>query len=89
MYDICSMLTKKQKNLLIFINKKIRSSGVSPSYEEMKNLFNALTKHSECKHFENLDELYLDLKENIKNNDVVLFKASRAMHLEKIIRKFC
>ena len=36
MYIICSMLTKKQKTLLIFINKKIRSSGVSPSYEEMK-----------------------------------------------------
>ena len=30
------MLTKKQKNLLLFINKKLRSSGVSPSYEEMK-----------------------------------------------------
>ncbi len=30
------MLTKKQKTLLIFINKKIRSSGISPSYEEMK-----------------------------------------------------
>ena len=30
------MLTKKQRNLLIFINKKIRSTGVSPSYEEMK-----------------------------------------------------
>ncbi len=37
MYIICSMLTKKQKTLLIFINKKIRSSGISPSYEEMKN----------------------------------------------------
>ena len=37
MYDICSMLTPKQKNLLLFINKKIRSSGISPSYEEMKN----------------------------------------------------
>ena len=34
------MLTKKQKNLLIFINKKIRSSGISPSYEEMKNSLN-------------------------------------------------
>ena len=31
------MLTKKQKNLLMFINKKLRSSGVSPSYEEMKH----------------------------------------------------
>ena len=37
MYIICSMLTKKQKTLLIFINRKIRNSGVSPSYEEMKN----------------------------------------------------
>ena len=36
MYLICSMLTKKQKNLLLFINKKLRSTGVSPSYEEMK-----------------------------------------------------
>ena len=44
MYDICSMLTKKQKNLLIYINKKIRSSGVSPSYEEMKNALNLKSK---------------------------------------------
>jgi repressor LexA len=44
MYDICSMLTKKQRNLLIFINKKIRSSGVSPSYEEMKNALNLKSK---------------------------------------------
>ena len=44
MYGICSMLTKKQKNLLIFINKKIRSSGISPSYEEMKNSLNLKSK---------------------------------------------
>ena len=44
MYDVCSMLTKKQKNLLIFINKKIRSTGVSPSYEEMKNSLNLKSK---------------------------------------------
>ena len=44
MYIICSMLTKKQKNLLLFINKKIRSSGVSPSYEEMKNSLNLKSK---------------------------------------------
>ena len=44
MYDICSMLTKKQKNLLLFINKKIRSTGVSPSYEEMKNALNLKSK---------------------------------------------
>ena len=38
------MLTKKQKNLLVYINKKIRSSGVSPSYEEMKNSLNLKSK---------------------------------------------
>ena len=44
MYNICSMLTKKQKNLLLFINKKIRSTGVSPSYEEMKNALSLKSK---------------------------------------------
>ena len=44
MYDICSMLTKKQKNLLLFINKKLRSTGVSPSYEEMKQSLNLKSK---------------------------------------------
>ena len=44
MYLICSMLTKKQKNLLLFINKRLRSSGVSPSYEEMKHSLNLKSK---------------------------------------------
>ena len=44
MYDLCSMLTKKQKNLLLFINKKIRTAGISPSYEEMKNALNLKSK---------------------------------------------
>ena len=38
------MLTKKQKNLLLFINRKLRSSGVSPSYEEMKHSLNLKSK---------------------------------------------
>ena len=38
------MLTKKQKNLLLYINKKIRSTGVSPSYEEMKNSLSLKSK---------------------------------------------
>jgi len=38
------MLTKKQKNLLLYINNKIRSTGVSPSYEEMKNSLNLKSK---------------------------------------------
>jgi len=44
MYLICSMLTKKQKNLLLFINKKLRSTGVSPSYEEMKDSLSLKSK---------------------------------------------
>jgi len=38
------MLTKKQRNLLIYINKKIRSTGISPSYEEMKLSLNLKSK---------------------------------------------
>ena len=38
------MLTKKQKNLLLFINKKLRTSGISPSYEEMKESLNLKSK---------------------------------------------
>ena len=38
------MLTKKQKNLLLFINKRLRSTGVSPSYEEMKESLNLKSK---------------------------------------------
>jgi len=38
------MLTKKQKNLLLYINNKIRSTGVSPSYEEMKVSLNLKSK---------------------------------------------
>ena len=38
------MLTKKQKNLLLFINKKLRASGVSPSYEEMKESLSLKSK---------------------------------------------
>ena len=38
------MLTKKQKNLLLYINKNLSSSGVSPSYEEMKKSLNLKSK---------------------------------------------
>ena len=38
------MLTKKQKNLLLFINKKLRATGISPSYEEMKESLNLRSK---------------------------------------------
>jgi len=38
------MLTKKQKNLLLFINKTLRATGVSPSYEEMKDSLNLKSK---------------------------------------------
>ena len=37
------MLTKTKK-LINIINKKIRSSGISPSYEEMKNSLNLKSK---------------------------------------------
>ena len=38
------MLTKKQKNLLIYINEKLKSDGVSPSYDEMRVSLNLKSK---------------------------------------------
>jgi repressor LexA len=38
------MLTKKQKNLLIFINEKLKRTGVSPSYDEMRLSLNLKSK---------------------------------------------
>jgi repressor LexA len=31
------MLTKKQYQLLMYIDKKLRESGISPSFDEMKD----------------------------------------------------
>ena len=44
MFRFCSMLTKKQKNLLIYINEKLKSDGVSPSYYEMRISLNVKSK---------------------------------------------
>ena len=38
------MLTKKQKNLLIFINEKLKRTGISPSYDEMRMSLNLRSK---------------------------------------------
>ena len=44
MFRFCSMLTKKQKNLLIYINEKLKSDGVSPSYDEIRISLNLKSK---------------------------------------------
>lgn len=38
------MLTKKQQELLIFIDDRLKSDGVSPSFEEMKEALNLKSK---------------------------------------------
>lgn len=38
------MLTKKQQELLIFIDKRLKSGGVSPSYDEMKDALGLASK---------------------------------------------
>ncbi|MEM9667682.1 MAG: transcriptional repressor LexA [Pseudomonadota bacterium] len=38
------MLTKKQKELLIFIHQRIKETGVSPSFDEMKDALNLASK---------------------------------------------
>lgn len=38
------MLTRKQRELLVFINQRIESDGVSPSFDEMKEALNLKSK---------------------------------------------
>jgi len=38
------MLTKKQHDLLLFINQRITESGVSPSFDEMKEALHLRSK---------------------------------------------
>src|SRR5207253_4943840 len=38
------MLTKKQHELLMFIHERIKESGVSPSFDEMKEALNLASK---------------------------------------------
>ena len=79
------------KQFHLQIKKILKDNTISNVYtigKEMKKLFNVLPKSLESKHSENLSELYLDLKKNTKNNDAILFKGSRAMQLDKIVKKF-
>ena len=38
------MLTKKQFELLLFINERLKETGVSPSFDEMKEALNLKSK---------------------------------------------
>jgi len=38
------MLTQKQKDLLLLIDKKIKTEGVPPSYDEMKDALGLASK---------------------------------------------
>jgi repressor LexA len=38
------MLTKKQRELLVFINQRLRATGISPSFDEMKDALNLKSK---------------------------------------------
>ena len=38
------MLTKKQKELFVYLNNYISSNDISPSFEEMKNAVNLKSK---------------------------------------------
>jgi repressor LexA len=38
------MLTRKQRELLVFINQRLRATGISPSFDEMKDALNLKSK---------------------------------------------
>ena len=82
------MLTKKQKNLLLFINKKLRSSGVSPSYEEMKQSLNLKSKSGTYnRYFKSNDELIQNTQQRISNQEKILKKQTEQYLLSFIENK--
>ena len=87
MYEL-GKFSKKYHLQMQHILKQNKITNVYTIGKEMKNLFSALPSSVECNHSENLDELFLNLKDNIKKNDIILFKASRAIQLDKVIKKF-
>ena len=54
----------------------------------MKKLYDNLPTSQSKVHSKTINELFLKIKENLKNNDVILIKGSRSLGLEKIIKKF-
>ena len=70
----------------LWINNKIYKDNTNG--KEMKNLHSSLPKLIKGKQAKNLEELHLNLEELIETNDVILFKGSRAMNLDKVIDKF-
>ncbi len=84
-------LGKFSKKLHLSFKKILKDNKISSVYtigDKMKILFMNLPKEMQTKHSKNLDELYLNLKENINNNDIILFKGSRAIKLDQLINKF-
>jgi len=84
-------LGKFSKKSHLNFKKKIEDNKIFKVYTigtEMKNLHNALSNSIDKFHADSLNELYSDLKTTINSNDVILFKGSRTMQLDKIINKF-
>ena len=44
MFRETAMLTKKQHELLMFINQRLTATGVAPSFDEMKDALNLRSK---------------------------------------------
>ena len=52
------------------------------------NVFKKISKMAVNYQFENISDVYLALKDIIKNEDVVLFKGSRGFRMENLVSKF-
>ena len=87
MLELGRFSTKFHLNL----KKVIKNSKIFRVYtigEEMKKLYDNLPTSQSKVHSKTINELFLKIKENLKNNDVILIKGSRSLGLEKIIKKF-
>jgi UDP-N-acetylmuramoyl-tripeptide--D-alanyl-D-alanine ligase len=72
------------------VGKKCVESGVDALLcfgEESKATVAAANSHISTNHYKNKNELISDLQDIIKTGDVILFKGSRGMAMESLIKE--
>ena len=84
-------LGKFSKKFHLSFKKNIKNNKIFKVYtigKQMKILYDTLSLDVKGKHSGDLEELFINLKELVKSNDIILFKGSRRMNLDKVINKF-
>jgi SOS-response transcriptional repressor LexA len=80
------MLTKKQHELLMFINQRLAATGVAPSFDEMKDALNLRSKSGIHRLISGLEERRLRCRPPVERNRR---NRARAIFADRHSRRFC